>query len=66
MFRRSVDDRISRYVAQVNIIPLTAQELEQLGGAAGLFSVEIGKWFRRVDPQTGRFVSNVTDEYPED
>jgi len=30
------------------------------------FPIEIGKWFKRYDEETGTFVSNVRQEYPED
>lgn len=61
----SVEDRSSRYVAQENIVPLeggtyTEKEIEEM------FSVEIGKWFRRYDAESSTFISNVRDEYPED
>lgn len=61
----SVEDRSSRYVAQENIIPLRGDEFTK-EEIEGMFSVEIGKWFRRYDSETGMFVSNVKDEYPED
>ncbi len=61
----SVDDRSTRYVAQENIVPLGPSEFSA-EDAEKTFSVEIGKWFRRFDAETARFVSNVRDEYPED
>ena len=61
----SVDDRSSRYVAQENIIVLGPDEFTA-EDAERTFTVEIGKWFRRFDSETARFVSNVRDEYPED
>lgn len=30
------------------------------------FPIEIGKWFKRFDMETGMFVSNIRQEYPED
>lgn len=30
------------------------------------FGWEVGRWFKRFDEATGRFVSNVRSEYPED
>lgn len=61
----SVDDRSTRYVAQENVMPLGPDEFSA-EDAERAFTVEIGKWFRRFDPRTARFVSNVRDEYPED
>jgi len=61
----SVDDRSTRYVAQENIVPLRPDEFSA-EDAEKTFPAEIGKWFRRYDGQTARFVSNVRDEYPED
>lgn len=45
-------------------MPLRGDEFPE-GEIEGMFSVEIGKWFRRYDRASGMFVSNVTDEYPE-
>lgn len=61
----SVEDTTQRYVAQENVIPMspdrfTAEEAERT------FGVTVGKWFRRFDPTTATFVSNIRGEYPED
>lgn len=65
------DDGSTRYVAEENVI-LTG--LEEEGGNGVMitreevegFGIEVGKWFKRFDWGTGRFVSNVKAEYPDD
>jgi hypothetical protein len=29
------------------------------------FPIEIGKWFKRYDKESGMFISNILEEYPE-
>jgi F-box protein 21 len=58
-----VEDESTRYVAQENVVLLSADEITEQHVNA--FPIEIGKWFKRYDPDTGTFVSNVKDEYPE-
>ncbi|ETI25274.1 hypothetical protein G647_04649 [Cladophialophora carrionii CBS 160.54] len=58
-----VEDESTRYVAQENVVLLSAEEITEQHVNA--FPIEIGKWFKRYDPDTGTFVSNVKDEYPE-
>lgn len=48
------------------MILLTKEELQELGKPEDRFPIEIGMWFKRYDPVRGVFVSNVTEEYPED
>ncbi len=59
-----VDDESVRYVAEENIMVLTSSEItpEIRDG----FPIEIGKWFKRYDEETGTFVSNICHEYPDD
>lgn len=52
-------DKSSRYVAEENIIPLDETPSESLMKLAG-------RHFKRWDEQTKMFVSNITDEYPDD
>ena len=59
-----VDDESTRYVAQENVVLLSPDEITE--EHVNVFPIEIGKWFKRYDPPTGTFVSNVTDEYPDD
>ena len=58
-----VQDESTRYVAQENVVVLAPEEIT--AEYVNAFPIEIGKWFRRYDAQTGTFVSNVRDEYPE-
>ncbi|KAK5086832.1 hypothetical protein LTR05_004000 [Lithohypha guttulata] len=60
-----VEDKSLRYVAQENVVPLGPEEFSA-EDAERTFDVTIGKWFRRFDPTTARFISNVRAEYPED
>lgn len=61
----SVADKSTRYVAQENVIPLGPEDFTA-EDAEGTFDVQVGRWFKRFDAQTARFVSNVLEEYPED
>ncbi|TKA71890.1 hypothetical protein B0A49_03353 [Cryomyces minteri] len=54
-----VEDKSVRYVAEENIHILYTQPSSSLMRLAG-------KYFKRWDPETRRFVSNVKDEYPDD
>jgi hypothetical protein len=63
---RRVDDQSTRYVAQENVILLDKDELNAMGDIVDRFPIEIGMWFRRYDAASGRFVSNIKQEYPED
>lgn len=59
-----VVDATTRYVAQENVILQEPEQLddEDIQG----FPIEIGKWFTTYSEESGTFVSNVRDEYPED
>lgn len=59
-----VNDKSMRYVAEENVIVLSAEHLTDQ--VLNSFDVEIGKWFKRYDPATGTFVSNIRNRYPED
>ncbi|KIW28329.1 uncharacterized protein PV07_08002 [Cladophialophora immunda] len=59
-----VEDESTRYVAEENVMLLSASDITE--DRINAFPIEIGKWFKRYDPNTGTFVSNVKDEYPED
>ncbi|KIY02788.1 uncharacterized protein Z520_01253 [Fonsecaea multimorphosa CBS 102226] len=59
-----VEDESTRYVAEENVMLLSASDITE--DRINAFPIEIGKWFKRYDPETGTFVSNVRDEYPED
>ncbi|EXJ73274.1 uncharacterized protein A1O5_03034 [Cladophialophora psammophila CBS 110553] len=59
-----VEDESTRYVAEENVVLLSASDITQ--DRINAFPIEIGKWFKRYDPETGTFVSNVRYEYPED
>ena len=59
MIGHSCCDKSLRYVAQENIIPLTTPPSPQLTALAG-------RYFKRWDGAAQRFVSNITDEYPDD
>ncbi|KAK5008745.1 hypothetical protein LTR28_003560 [Elasticomyces elasticus] len=54
-----VDDKSTRYVAEENIHALDSQPSEPLLLLAG-------RYFKRWDAASMRFVSNVRDEYPDD
>ncbi|KAJ9611606.1 hypothetical protein H2200_004790 [Cladophialophora chaetospira] len=58
-----VEDESTRYVAQENVVLLGPEEIAE--EHINAFPIEIGKWFKRYDPETGTFVSNVRGEYPE-
>jgi len=58
-----VEDESTRYVAQENVVVLSPEEITE--EHVNAFPIEIGKWFRRFDTETGTFVSNVKEEYPE-
>ncbi|KAI1608709.1 F-box protein 21 [Exophiala viscosa] len=59
-----VEDESTRYVAEENVVLLSPSEITEDMLAA--FPIEIGKWFKRYDPQTATFRSNVRHEYPDD
>jgi len=59
-----VEDHSTRYVAEENIVLLPPGDITE--DMVNSFPIEVGKWFKRYDVATGRFVSNVRDEYPED
>lgn len=59
-----VEDESTRYVAEENVVLLQPGEITE--DVLDAFPIEIGKWFKRFDGETGTFVSNVLDEYPED
>lgn len=59
-----VEDESTRYVAEENVVLLSPGEIGE--EHVNAFPIEIGKWFKRYDAETGTFVSNVRDEYPED
>lgn len=61
----SVEDKSQRYIAQENVAPLTPERFTA-EEAEKTFDVTVGKWFRRFDPSTATFVSNIRIEYPED
>ena len=56
-----VDDTTMRYVAQENIEIEEPDSLDEFDGLRQL----AGKYFKRFDSSTKRFVSNITDEYPD-
>lgn len=58
-FGNRVQDNSVRYVAQENILPIKPQ-------VAGPLKALAGKYFKRFDPEEGRFVSNVRHEFPDD
>jgi F-box protein 21 len=53
------EDKSVRYVAEENIERLYDKPCESLMNLAG-------RWFKRWDRDTRVFVSNITDEYPDD
>ncbi|KAK2812141.1 hypothetical protein FQN50_001498 [Emmonsiellopsis sp. PD_5] len=57
-----VADKSVRYVAEENIDPITP-ELSELPVA---LLRQAGKHFKRWDPESRMFVSNIRDEYPDD
>ncbi|KAI5288553.1 hypothetical protein KEM55_009051, partial [Ascosphaera atra] len=57
-----VEDGSERYVAEENISIITP-ELSELSDA---FVDNVGQWFKRWDPETHFFVSNMLEEYPDD
>jgi F-box protein 21 len=54
-----VEDTSIRYVAEENVEIITPDVPVSLMNLAG-------RYFKRWDKQTHTFVSNVTDEYPDD
>ncbi|KIX01135.1 uncharacterized protein Z518_10201 [Rhinocladiella mackenziei CBS 650.93] len=60
-----VEDESTRYVAEENVVLLLPSEISA-EDILNAFPIEIGKWFKRFDLETGTFVSNVRHEYPED
>ncbi|KAE9984302.1 hypothetical protein EG327_005063 [Venturia inaequalis] len=54
-----VNEKSTRYVAQQNITPVNDEPSEALRQLAG-------RYFKRWDRVTKRFVSNIKDEYPDD
>lgn len=59
-----VDDGSSRYVAEENVDVLSPDQITDQ--VVNSFGIDIGKWFKRYDPATGTFVSNVRQRYPDD
>jgi len=59
-----VEDESTRYVAEENVGLLTPSDITE--DMLSSFPIEIGKWFKRYDPETGTFISNIRDEYPDD
>ncbi|OAG44034.1 hypothetical protein AYO21_01886 [Fonsecaea monophora] len=59
-----VEDESTRYVAEENVVLLGPDDFSE--EYANNFPIEVGKWFKRYDPETATFVSNVKDEYPDD
>lgn len=55
----SAEDHTTRYVAQENIEPLTERPTEVMLEMAG-------RYFKRWDSEQGKFVSNMTEEFPDD
>ena len=60
-------DRSTRYVAQENVVVIEPGT-EGFGReeVLGMFDGAVGRWFRRFDEESGRFVSNLRAMYPED
>jgi F-box protein 21 len=54
-----VEDTTTRYVAEENVSIIEPTVPTSLMGLAG-------RYFKRWDHETKRFVSNVKDEYPDD
>jgi len=54
-----VEDGTVRYVAEENIRPVKPKNVRSLIGLAG-------KYFKRFDPEEGKFVSNMHVEFPDD
>ncbi|RMZ91811.1 hypothetical protein DV736_g945, partial [Chaetothyriales sp. CBS 134916] len=59
-----VEDGSLRYVAEENVKLLEQDEMREPMWQK--FPIQIGKWFKRWDPERGVFVSNVATEYPDD
>lgn len=57
-----VEDKTVRYVAEENIEPINP-DTSQLPQSFWKFA---GKHFKRWDPNSRTFVSNIRDEYPDD
>jgi F-box protein 21 len=58
-----VEDESTRYVAEENVMLLSPKEIT--ADMVTSFPIEIGKWFKRYDEESGTFISNVLEEYPE-
>ena len=56
---RCEEDGASRYVAEENIAPDYSPPSERMLKLAG-------RYFKRWDGDTRKFVSNIRDEYPDD
>ena len=67
-----VEDETTRYVAEENVRLLERDQWEAMGVEDGAlkiwqrFPIEIGKHFKRWDGAEGRFVSNISGQYPDD
>jgi hypothetical protein len=57
-----VHDNSERYVAEENVELLEVVDQEDVDA----FPIAVGRFFKRWDGERNIFVSNVTDEYPED
>jgi F-box protein 21 len=55
----SASDRSKRYVAEENIQPLHSEPSAVIMKLAG-------QYFKRWDPDSQMFISNIKDEYPDD
>jgi F-box protein 21 len=61
-FDDRVHDNSERYVAEENVELLEVVDQADVDA----FPIAIGRFFKRWDGERNVFVSNVTDEYPED
>ena len=73
-----MEDTSSRYVAEDNVVLLSAEDVRVVEASANeadvslplkiedRFPIEIGKFFKRFDRERGVFISNILDEFPED
>ena len=59
MLRSRVADKSVRYVAEDNIEIITPEVPHSLMDLAG-------RYFKRWNKETHRFISNIKDEYPDD
>ncbi|EEP82125.1 conserved hypothetical protein [Uncinocarpus reesii 1704] len=56
-----VEDKSARYVAEENI-----ESVVDISQISPQFLKSLGRYFKRWDPRTRMFVSNIRDEYPDD